>query len=94
MAAWSLADGVALKVRAFEDDDNVAVYNLSSGDTHVLSAIAGEVLSWLSTAQIPQAAVSARIRDVLGDDGEADIDRAVSDLLADLERLGLAARSV
>jgi PqqD family protein of HPr-rel-A system len=75
-----------------ELDGELAVRNAESGSTHLLGALAGEILRALIEAQsgLTLADLVARLSDDTAP--EAEWQAAIQEVLADFERLGLAER--
>lgn len=83
MTRWAIAAGQQLRHRCWQDE--YVVYNDLSGDTHLLSSIAWEVLSVLKG----QSSDSAGLAGALGLDGDPDTGAELQDLLSSLHQLGL-----
>jgi len=92
-AQWRAATPHALAWRRF--DDEVVIYNDSTGSTHQLGALAGEIM--LSLIQNPSGMdLHALVRDLtlrLELAGELDVATEVQRALDDLSELHLAARA-
>lgn len=82
MPAWGVASGQLLRHRAWQDE--VVIYNDLSGDTHLLSADAWEVLTLLRPGTLPFAELASRL-DLEGDAACSDLHQ----MLGSLHDLGL-----
>lgn len=69
--------------------DEVVVYDPDSGDTHLLDTVGGAVLGCLQAEPLAIEACCAGLADRLGIDDDPALRRYVTDLVAQLERLGL-----
>ena len=83
---WQVIPGQDL--RQWSWDDEAVVYNNLSGDTHLLSADAMQLLQALSESPCEQAALVARLQEA-GTDPDPAVAGAVAALLAELEKLSL-----
>ena len=73
-------------------DEEMAVYDTASGNTHLLSPAAAEVLLALLDSPEPQDAAALAQQLLCGEDGAPPLDdevRALHAVLLDLARLGL-----
>jgi PqqD family protein of HPr-rel-A system len=79
--------------RRWDDEDEMVVFDTASGNTHLLSPAAAEVLLALLDSPGPQDAEALAQRLLPGDDGAPPAPQdvqALQALLSDLARLGLA----
>ncbi len=69
--------------------DGVVVYNLDSGNTHLLNPIAGQVLKLLTEAPADATTIAHQLASQIDMESDADLDDNVVDLLNHLDSLGL-----
>lgn len=69
--------------------DGVVVYNVDSGNTHLLSPVAGQVLSYLSHAPADGASLARQLAAENKLDADAELNYNIDRLLAQLDTLGL-----
>lgn len=81
---WQVIPGQDL--RQWGWDDEYVVYNNLSGDTHLLSGDAMQILLALRTAPADAASLSASLKEP---DSDADVSAAVSEILSELDKLSL-----
>lgn len=81
---WQVIPGQDL--RQWGWDDEYVVYNNLSGDTHLLSGDAMQVLLALRAAPADAATLAASLQEP---GTEADISAAVSEILSELDKLSL-----
>ena len=90
MIAWSPHAISRFRIKDY-GEDGAAVYDTASGDTHVIDALAMELLQMLlERAPRTTAALSADLAGLLENETEAHVADAVDRGLAQLQRLGLA----
>ncbi len=70
-------------------EDGVVVYNLDSGNTHLLNPTAGEVLKCLSQSPAPASIVATRLAAENNLEADAELNYNIDRLLAHLDTLGL-----
>jgi len=70
-------------------EDGVVVYNLDSGNTHLLNPIAGQVLKLLADAPADATTVARRLAGQIDLDSDLELDYNVASLLNHLDSLGL-----
>lgn len=89
MIVWSPNEISRFRIKDFGDDGAV-VYDIASGDTHAVDALAMELLQML-LERAPRTAesISADLARLLEGETEADVVDAVDRGLAQLQRLGL-----
>jgi PqqD family protein of HPr-rel-A system len=87
---WHGAPRMALTCREWGDE--LLVFNHQTGSTHLLDEFAGAVLHQLATAEsgATVAGLVATLTDGPGDADRQDCARAVTAVLAEFSRLGLA----
>jgi PqqD family protein of HPr-rel-A system len=81
---WS---STTLLWRHWEQD--IVVYNPISGNTHVLTPVAGQVLKLLDTGPASRAQIAQAISSAAGVTVDEEITREVDNLLTNLDELGL-----
>jgi len=69
--------------------DGVVVYNLDSGNTHLLNPIAGQVLKLLAEAPADATTIARQLARQIDLDSDAELDDNVAGLLNHLDYLGL-----
>ena len=69
--------------------DGVVVYNLESGNTHLLNPIAGQVLKLLAEAPADSTRIARQLADQIYLASDAELDYNVASLLNQLDSLGL-----
>jgi PqqD family protein of HPr-rel-A system len=69
--------------------DGVVVYNLDSGNTHLLNPIAGQVLKLLADTPADAPTIARQLAGQIDLDSDPDLDYNVSSLLNHLDSLGL-----
>jgi PqqD family protein of HPr-rel-A system len=69
--------------------DGVVVYNQDSGNTHLLTPIAGQVLKLLADAPADAPTVARRLAGQIDLDSDLELDYNVASLLNHLDSLGL-----
>jgi PqqD family protein of HPr-rel-A system len=69
--------------------DSGAAYDAGSGDTHLISALAIELLELLSTAPRTEAALGLELVDALGDAESEAVASLIGEQLTSLHGLGL-----
>jgi len=69
--------------------DGVVVYNLDSGNTHLLNPIAGQVLKLLAEAPADATTIARQLAREIDLASDAELDDNVAGLLNHLDYLGL-----
>ena len=69
--------------------DGVVVYNLDSGNTHLLNPIAGQVLKLLANAPADATTIARQLAGQIDLDSDPELDYNVASLLNHLDSLGL-----
>lgn len=69
--------------------DVVVVYNLDSGNTHLLTPVAGQVLKLLADAPADATTIARQLACQIDLDSDLELDYNVVSLLNDLDSLGL-----
>lgn len=69
--------------------DGVVVYNLDSGNTHLLNPIAGQVLKLLADAPADSTAIARQLAGQIDLESDNELDDSVASLLKHLDSLGL-----
>ena len=69
--------------------DGVVVYNLDSGNTHLLNPIAGQVLKLLADGPADAATIARQLACQIELESDAELDYSVASLLNHLDSLGL-----
>jgi len=67
----------------------VVVYHVDSGNTHLLSPVAGQVLSYLSQEISDATGLARRLAAENNLDADAELNYNIDRLLAELDTLGL-----
>lgn len=83
-AVWHAAN---LLTKSWQD--GVVVYNLDSGNTHLLNPIAGEVLKLLADAPADATTIACRLACQINLESDLELDYNVASLLIHLDSLGL-----
>lgn len=83
-AVWRAAN---LLTKSWED--GVVVYNLDSGNTHLLNPIAGQVLKLLAVAPADATTIASRLACQINLESDLELDYNVASLLTQLDSLGL-----
>jgi PqqD family protein of HPr-rel-A system len=86
MKRW-LVSNSALLLRSW--DDEFVVYNESSGDTHLLDGVAGEILQALIAAPAEIEALVTSLGAKWDTDPSAELHRQIERILVDLQALAL-----
>jgi len=84
---WKIAAAAPLPMRCWDGD--YVVYNPSSGDTHVLDIVTGEVLKAIVAGATLRAELRARFAAFLEVPADARLDAQLDVVLAALEGIGL-----
>ncbi len=85
---WQRTEPARFRFRFWDDDLTANVYDLRSGETHMLSTLALELLYLLDTGVTDATAMAASLVEVLnGSDPAVDL---VRDEMRRLQRIGLA----
>ena len=89
---WRATDNDSLHLKTW--DDETVVYDEFSGDTHLLSSFAGEILSRLCQLRDPISAetIAYQLALELAIDRDASFDLALSTCLEEFQRLGMVER--
>jgi PqqD family protein of HPr-rel-A system len=74
--------------------DEVVVYNVDSGNTHLLTPVAAQVLKILETEPLDAMNIAQRLALSADLNVEQELTRHVEDLIVRLDDLGLAAPAV
>lgn len=69
--------------------DGVVVYNLDSGNTHLLTPIAGQILKFLADTPADAPTIARRLAGQIDLDSDLELDYNVASLLNHLDSLGL-----
>jgi len=69
--------------------DGVVVYNLDSGNTHLLNPIAGQVLKLLAHGPADATSIARQLAGQIDLESDAELDYNVASLLNHLDSLGL-----
>ena len=69
--------------------DGVVVYNLDSGNTHLLNPIAGQVLKLLVDAPADATMIACQLACQINLESDRELDYNVANLLTQLDSLGL-----
>lgn len=85
--AWQLRAGQQLRMVA--GNDEAVIYNDSSGETHLISAIALSMLQHLKKAPANFAAISACLASEWEFESDEELGQVVHGLLAELDALSL-----
>ena len=83
-AVWRVANLLTKSWR-----DGVVVYNLDSGNTHLLTPIAGQVLKLLADTPADATTIARRLAGQIDLDSDRELDYNVASLLNHLDSLGL-----
>ena len=70
-------------------EDGVVVYNLDSGNTHLLNPIAGQVLKSLAEAPTDAPGIARRLAAEINLESDPELDYNVTGLLKHLDSLAL-----
>ena len=89
---WRLAAPAKPQIRDWDGD--YVVYNPLSGDTHILSIVAGEVLKLISAAPLSVSQVRQHIAAFLQVPDDDRIATHVGSILANLDEMGLIELSI
>lgn len=84
---WRLHPAQRLRLRCW--DDEAIVYNDCSGDTHLLSASAADVLTCLHAHPADEASLAAQCAAAWSVADDADLQAQLHDLLLTLQGLSL-----
>ena len=87
---WQAIDESDLHLRQWEDE--VVAYNALSGDTHLITPAAADLLAALLREPSDQASLAPRMATAWETQPDADLDAAIGQLLAELETLALVSR--
>jgi PqqD family protein of HPr-rel-A system len=84
---WQLHPAQSLRLRCW--DDEAIVYNDCSGDTHLVSASAADVLTRLAQCPADEASLAAQCAAAWGMADDAELRAQLHELLSALKRLSL-----
>jgi PqqD family protein of HPr-rel-A system len=84
---WRAIPDQSVRVRSWDDDS--VVYNIISGDTHLLGAAAGHILTQLQRAPFDEAALVESLCETLQVELCPELPLHIRSILADLHKLAL-----
>lgn len=86
---WSLVSPAQLYIRAWEGEDTAVVYDARSGDTHLIEALALEVLHLLKDQPSSTEALSLKLISLYAQDDHVSIIDLIPTILRDMRDVGL-----
>jgi PqqD family protein of HPr-rel-A system len=84
---WQAISTEAMYVRSW--DDEFVVYNSLSGDTHLLGAAAGHILTGLQRAPSDERSLTESLCETLHAEPTPEMSLQIQAILADLQKLAL-----
>ena len=84
---WNAIPAPDLYLRSW--DDETVVYNGLSGDTHLISAAAADILAELRRGPMDQASLLSSMAALWETQPDPELDAGIGQLLAELDTLGL-----
>ena len=86
---WRIRNGAALVWQTW-DDEEFLLYDASTGDTHLVNRVTREALRLLEASPHRGSDLSHHIADELHIEHGIEFESSIADLLAHLDRIGLA----
>lgn len=79
----------AAKIRSIQWDDDYAIYDELSGDTHFLDGVSGELICALSEEAMSRTALLKKLNELLDAPSESEMESYLDDFIAKFQQLGL-----
>lgn len=77
------------KIRFFHWDDDYVIYNVLSGDTHLLDGVSGELICALSEKAMSRAALLKKLNELFEAPSELEMENYLDGFIARFQQLGL-----